>query len=58
MSNKLSSILTEFKDIFLDDLADHLPPMHAIQHVIDLVPRASLPNLPHYRLTLEGEELK
>ena len=45
--------------MFSDDLPDHLPPLQNIQHAIDLVPRATLPNLPPYRLNpIEHLELQ
>ena len=47
---KVTPIIKEFNDVFLEDLPDKLPSMCNIQHAIDLVPRASLPNLSHYRM--------
>ena len=52
-------ILEEFSQVFPEELPDRLPPLRDIQHAIDLVPGATLPNLPHYRLNpSEHSELK
>ena len=47
---KVVEILKEFQDVFLEDLLDHLSPLRDIQHEIELVPGATLPNLSHYRM--------
>jgi hypothetical protein len=39
--------------VFPDELPKGLPPIRGIEHQIDLVSRASLPNRPAYRCNLE-----
>lgn len=55
---KVGPILREFQDIFPEDQPNELSPMHDIQQAIDMVPRATLSNLPHYRMNpIEHAEL-
>ena len=52
VSGHIKPILKEFSEVLPKDLAGELPPMRDIQSAIDLVPRATLSNLPHYRMNL------
>ncbi|XP_057532799.1 uncharacterized protein LOC130810675 [Amaranthus tricolor] len=49
----LRNLLKEFADVFPDDLPKGLPPFRGIEHAIDLVPGASLPNKAAYRCNPE-----
>jgi hypothetical protein len=43
------SLFQEFDDVFLEDIPSGLPPLRGIEHHIDLVLGASIPNHPAYR---------
>ena len=55
---EITELLNEYKEIIADDLPNGLPPIRSINHCMDLIPGASLPNKAPYRLTpVENEEL-
>ncbi|XP_065633409.1 uncharacterized protein LOC136069134 [Quercus suber] len=47
---EVSTLLSEFSDVAPGDFSNELPPLHSIQHAIDLVPGSLLPNIPTYRM--------
>ena len=49
----VANILQEYSDVFPSEIPAGLPPMRGIEHQIDLIPGASLPNLAPYRTNPE-----
>ncbi|KAK1678750.1 hypothetical protein QYE76_039598 [Lolium multiflorum] len=45
--------IKEFRDVFTEEVPAGLPPLRGIEHQIDLIPGASLPNKAPYRTNLE-----
>jgi hypothetical protein len=41
--------LQEFEEVFPEEIPSGLPPIREIEHQIDFVPGASMPNRPAYR---------
>ena len=50
---EVQTLLKEFDDV----IPVGLPPMSNIQHHIYAIPSASLPNLPHYRMSPKEHEV-
>jgi hypothetical protein len=49
----ITNLLQEFKDVFSAEIPPGLPPLRGIEHQIDLMPGASLPNRAAYRTNRE-----
>ena len=49
LHSSVVSLLQEFEDVFPDEVPDGLPPIRGIEHQIDFVPGASIPNRPASR---------
>ena len=47
----LEELLASYDDVFPKDLPHGLPPLRGIEHQMDLIPGAQLPNRPAYRST-------
>nr|XP_027098877.1 uncharacterized protein LOC113718156 [Coffea arabica] len=46
---EVKSLLQEYADVFPEDFPSGLPPLRGIEHQIDFIPGASLPNRPAYK---------
>ncbi|XP_024015852.1 uncharacterized protein LOC112089109 [Eutrema salsugineum] len=50
---EITDLLDRFKDVFPEEMPEGLPPIRGIEHQIDFIPGAALPNKPAYRMSPE-----
>jgi hypothetical protein len=53
LPHAITNLLQKFKDVFPAEIPPGLPPLREIEHQIDLIPAASLPNRSAYRTNPE-----
>ncbi|XP_056852919.1 uncharacterized protein LOC130502196 [Raphanus sativus] len=53
LPGEMQDLMEKYKDVFPDDIPAGLPPIRGIEHQIDLVPGAPLPNRAAYRVNPE-----
>ncbi|KAI0509958.1 hypothetical protein KFK09_010558 [Dendrobium nobile] len=53
---EVQGILHQYADIWPEELPASLPPLRSLQHQIDPQPGATLPNLPHHRMSPREHE--
>ncbi|XP_044503434.1 uncharacterized protein LOC123224018 [Mangifera indica] len=49
LPSSFQALLQEFEDLFPESMPDGLPPLRGIEHQIDFIPGAQIPNRPAYR---------
>jgi hypothetical protein len=49
LPSDIVSLLQKFEDVFPEEVLYGLPPIRGIEHQIDFIPGASIPNRPAYR---------
>lgn len=49
LSSSIVSLLQEFEDILPEEVPHSLPSIRGIEHQIDFIPGATIPNQPSYR---------
>ncbi|KAL0416747.1 UNVERIFIED_CONTAM: Retrovirus-related Pol polyprotein from transposon.6 [Sesamum latifolium] len=55
---KVTEQVKDYKDVFPDEIPPGLPPIRGIEHQIDFMPGAFLPNRPAYQTNLEETNSK
>ncbi|KAG7548172.1 Zinc finger CCHC-type [Arabidopsis suecica] len=59
LPSSIKFLLQDYKDVFPEENPEGLPPIRGIEHQIDFIPGASLPNKPAYRTNqVETKELE
>ena len=53
LPSSVANLLQEYQDVFPEEIPSGLPPIRGIEYQIDLVPGASLPNKPPYKINPE-----